>query len=217
MTFSIVARCPKTGKIGAVTATGGPAVGALVLHGASQLGAIATQAMTNPMAGINGIERLQEKLSAQACLDTQLSHDTNPAIRQLIVVDAQGESANWTGQECLPWCGSLSEANLAIAGNMLASEQVLFALYATYQQNPHLDFADRLLLAMQAGADEGGDYRGIRSAALKIWHNRKYADIDIRADWSEQPISHLTTIIHRVRSQDYANFFAQIPTGNETN
>ena len=217
MTFSIVARCSKTGKIGAATATGGPAVGALVLHGASQLGAIATQAMTNPMAGINGIEQLQKKLSAQACLHTVLLNDATPSVRQLIVLDAQGNSADWTGQECLPWCGSLSEANLAIAGNMLVSEQVLLAVYETYQLNQHLELADRLLLAMQAGADNGGDHRGIRSAALKVWSNRKYADIDIRADWSKLPLSDLTIILQHVRAHDYANFFAQIPTGYENN
>ncbi|MEX6397080.1 DUF1028 domain-containing protein [Providencia hangzhouensis] len=60
MTFSIVARCPLTGKIGAATATGGPAVGALVLHGKSQTGAIATQAIANPIAGLTGIEYLQQ-------------------------------------------------------------------------------------------------------------------------------------------------------------
>lgn len=215
MTFSIVARCPKTGKIGSATATGGPAVGALVLHGASACGAIATQAMTNPIAGLNGIELLRQKIPAQSCLETLLSHDIEPTIRQLIIIDTQGNSAHWTGQACLPWCGSLSEENLAIAGNMLAGEQVLRAIYDTFHEHNRLALADRLLMAMKSGAASGGDYRGIRSAALKVWSNRQYADIDIRSDWSLHPLSDLETILHQVCSNDYASFFAQIPTGNE--
>ncbi len=215
MTFSIVARCPVTGKIGAATATGGPAVGALVLHGESQTGAIATQAMTNPIAGLTGIEYLQQGHNANKSLDYLVTQDIGCEQRQLIILDNHGGTADWTGQDCLPWCGSLSEPNFAIAGNMLAGEQVLDAIHQSYYKNAHQDLADRLLIAMQAGADEGGDYRGIRSAALKIWNNRQYADIDIRCDWSEAPLSALVTILQQVRSEDYANFFAQIPTGNE--
>lgn len=215
MTFSIVAHCPQTGKIGAATATGGPAVGALVLHGASQVGAIATQAMTNPIAGLKGIEHLRLSDHAKQSLDFLLMEDTNSELRQLIIINKYGESADWTGSKCLPWCGSLSEKNFATAGNMLTGEQVLQAIHQSYQQNSHLELADRLLLAMQAGANEGGDYRGIRSAALKIWNNRQYADIDIRCDWSETPLTELYLVLQQVRSEDYANFFAQIPTGNE--
>ena len=215
MTFSIVARCAKTGEIGAITATGGPAVGALVLHGASYHGAIATQAMTNPMAGITGVEFLREAMPAKTCLDVLLKKDAAPTLRQLIIIDKQGTSAHWTGQACLPWCGGLSETNLAIAGNMLAGEHVLHALYDTYHKYSELALANRLLMAMKAGEKAGGYYRGIRSAALKIWHRRQYADIDIRADWSQQPLSDLNVILHQICSSDYADFFAQIPTGNE--
>lgn len=215
MTFSIVARCPKTGKIGAATATGGPAVGALVLHGASAAGVIATQAMTNPIAGLRGIAHLQQGFLANSCLDTLLVEDESPELRQWIILDHTGNSADWTGQACLPWCGSMSEENLAIAGNMLVGEQVIDAIHQSYKKNSDLDLTDRLLLAMQAGARSGGDYRGIRSAALKIWSNRQYADIDIRCDWSETPLAELNIILQQVRAEDYANFFAQIPTGNE--
>lgn len=215
MTFSIVARCQQTGKIGAATATGGPAVGALVLHGASAAGAIATQAMTNPIAGLRGVAHLQQGFLASSCLNTLLVEDKNPELRQWIILDHTGNSTDWTGQACLPWCGSMSEKNLAIAGNMLVGKQVIDAIYQSYQKNSSLELADRLLLAMQAGAKSGGDYRGIRSAALKVWSNRQYADIDIRCDWSESPLVELATILQQVRAEDYANFFAQIPTGNE--
>lgn len=217
MTFSIVARCPQTGKIGAATATGGPAVGALVLHGASSTGAIATQAMTNPIAGLRAIEHLQQGFCANACLEALLAKDDKPELRQWAIIDHTGNSADWTGQDCLPWCGSLSEKNLTIAGNMLAGEHVINAMYQSYQHNIHVELPDRLLLAMQAGAVSGGDYRGIRSAALKVWDSRQYADIDIRCDWSENPLADLAIILQQVRAEDYANFFAQIPTGNEFN
>ena len=215
MTFSIVARCPETGRIGAATATGGPAVGALVLHGESQVGAIATQAMTNPIAGLKGIGWLRQGLGASACLERMLAEDGSRDLRQWIVIDSQGKSSDWTGRACLPWCGSLSENNLAIAGNMLAGEQVIHTMQRSYRHNNHLELTDRLLLAMQAGAEAGGDYRGIRSAALQVWNNRHYADIDIRCDWSDDPLSELAVILKQVRAADYANFFAQIPTGNE--
>ncbi len=127
MTFSIVARCTTTGAIGAATATAGPAVGALVLHGASLAGAIATQAMTNPVAGLKATQWLQQGINARACLQMMLDEDEGRDLRQWIVIDSQGQSVDWTGGCCLPWCGSLSEENLAIAGNMLAGEQVIQA------------------------------------------------------------------------------------------
>lgn len=216
MTFSIVARCPGTGVIGAATATAGPAVGALVLHGASLTGAIATQAMTNPVAGLKGIEWLQQGLYARACLEMMLAEDDGRDLRQWLIIDSLGQSVDWTGRSCLPWCGSLSEENLAIAGNMLVGEQVIKAMRHNYQQNSECEFAERLLLAMQAGAKAGGDYRGIGSAALKVWNKRQYADIDIRCDWSTDPLGQLVVILKQVRAADYVNFFAQLPTGNDS-
>lgn len=152
MTFSIVARCTTTGAIGAATATAGPAVGALVLHGASLAGAIATQAMTNPVAGLKATQWLQQGINARACLQMMLDEDEGRDLRQWIVIDSQGQSVDWTGGCCLPWCGSLSEENLAIAGNMLAGEQVIQAMRHRYRQHSGCELADRLLLAMQAGA-----------------------------------------------------------------
>ncbi|MBO1916014.1 DUF1028 domain-containing protein [Providencia rettgeri] len=124
-------------------------------------GGIATQAMTNPIAGLTGIEYLQQGHNANKSLNHLVKEDIDCERRQLIIMDNYGDTADWTGQYCLPWWKSI-EPNLAIAGNMLASEQVLDAIHRSYHKNAHQDLADRLLIAMQAGADEGGDYRGIR-------------------------------------------------------
>ncbi len=81
--------------------------------------------MTNPIAGLTGIEYLQQGHNANKSLNHLVKEDIDCERRQLIIMDNYGDTADWTGQYCLPWCGSLSEPNLAIAGNMLASEQVL--------------------------------------------------------------------------------------------
>jgi len=180
MTFSLIARDPETGMLGAITATAGPAVGALVIHGHSQIGAIATQAMTNPLYGIKGLALLKRGYSAQKTLDLLLTDDPERQRRQLIIVDKSGSTAHASGSECHEWVGSRVVDHAAAAGNFLGGPETLDSLISSYIKNKTLAFPQRLLAAMQAAAEQGGDRRGLKSAALKVWHDRDYANIDVR-------------------------------------
>ncbi|MBU1306596.1 MAG: DUF1028 domain-containing protein, partial [Alphaproteobacteria bacterium] len=192
MTFSIVARDPHTGALGVATATAGPAVGALVPHGAAGLGAIATQAMTNPYLGIDCLTNLHT-LPAPDAMAKALAADRSPEQRQFIVVDNAGRVAGWTGHACEPFAGHLLGDSVAVAGNMIASAGVLDAMLAGFA--PDGPLATRLLGALKAGAQAGGDVRGTGSAALKVFERETIAAVDLRVDWSETPLIALEALL----------------------
>jgi len=213
MTFSIVARDPLSGALGVATATAGPAVGALVVHGHAQTGAIATQAMTNPLYGEQGLTLLKEGYDAAAALKKILQNDADADRRQVLIVDSQGNTAQWSGGACGIWAGSLTGRQCVVGGNLLTGGETLEAMLKTYDERDSLPFTDRLLAAMNAGAEAGGDRRGLKSAALKIWNDRQYASVDLRADWSDAPLQMLADILQQTRAPAHADFFAALPKG----
>ncbi|MCU5774351.1 DUF1028 domain-containing protein [Erwiniaceae bacterium BAC15a-03b] len=213
MTFSIVARDPLTGALGVASATAGPAVGALVVHGSTSTGAIATQAMTNPLYGIRGLALLRKGISASETLKLLLATDADAARRQVIIIDRYGDIAHWSGKQCGEFAASQQGAECAVAGNLLTAVDTLDEMLRVYLVRDDLAFADRLLAAMQAGAAAGGDRRGLKSAALKIWHDREYASVDLRADWSDAPLEMLGEILRQTRQPQHADFFAALPKG----
>lgn len=209
MTFSIVARDPKTGVFGVATATAGPMVGALVPHARARVGAVATQAMTNPYLALDALDAL-EHLPASTALDAALARDKEADRRQVVLVDSRGEVAGWTGPACTAHAGHVLGAGVAVAGNMLAGPGVLPAMMAAFEAGTgHL--AERLLAALVAGAAAGGDSRGIGSAALKLQGGEAYPDLDLRIDLSAEPLADLTHLLGQALSGSYAEFFAQVP------
>lgn len=211
MTFSIVARDPLTGAVGVATATAGPAVGALVPHGRAGRGAIATQAMTNPYLAYDGMEFLA-KGDAQYALEQTLAGDPGADKRQLIIVDADGKTAAWTGAECQEYAGHRSAENLAVAGNLLTGPAVLDAMIAAFEgSDADTPLPERLLAALSAGADAGGDRRGVGSAAIKVCHRERYPAIDLRIDHSDKTIAALKQLLAFTSGGDYAQFMQQVP------
>lgn len=210
MTFSIVARDPDTGALGIATATAGPMVGALVPHGRSGVGAVATQAMTNPYLAIDTLALLGDH-PAKAALHAALARDKKANQRQVIVVDATGGVDGWTGELCVPYAGHLTAAGVAVAGNMLAGPAVLEDMLAGYRGEQAAGLAGRLLRALSAGAAAGGDSRGIGSAALVVYSTQAYPDLDLRVDASEEPMPALEHLFALATSGIYAEFFAQVP------
>ena len=211
MTFSIVGRDPRSGSLGVATATAGPVVGQLVPHGRAGTGAIATQSRTNPHFGYDGLELLADPAAdAETVLARLLAGDAGREQRQCLIVDRHGKAAAWTGDDCAAVAASLSRENLAVGGNFLAGEGVLAAMAAAFDATAG-KLEDRLLGALAAGAAAGGDQRGIGSAALKVYGERPFPDVDLRADWSETPIDDLARILAATREPDYAGFFEALP------
>lgn len=205
MTWSILARDPETGEFGVAVATRFFAVGALCPHGDGRFGALATQALINPLFGRRGMRMLEEGLPAQAVLDALMASDDGREQRQFHVMDAQGRIAQFTGAACIDWCGHVAGENVSVAGNMLAGPEVVRATRDAYLANLHLPMAERLVTALEAGEAQGGDKRGKQSAALKVWRGEDYAHFDIRADDHADPLAELRRLM-KVAEERYLPF-----------
>ena len=211
MTFSIVARDPRSGAVGVATATGGPVVGSLVPHARAGVGAIATQSLTNPHFGYEGLDLLDHAdSSADEVLARLLAGDPGRDGRQCLVLDRSGRTATWTGPRCAEIAAAAEGQGVAVGGNYLAGTDVLEAMLAAFNAKPGR-LEDRLLEALRAGHGAGGDRRGTRSAALKVFDRQPYPIVDLRADWSTDPISHLAAVLAATREPEYADFFAALP------
>lgn len=211
MTFSIVARDPMTGAFGVATATGGPVVGSLVPHARSGVGAIATQGYTNPLYAYDGLAALDEGQGADTVLSALKAADLDFERRQIILVDKTGHTAGWTGSGLKGVANMTLTDNMAAAGNLLASATVVTAMVAAYEASAGKLLEDRLLAALFAGEQAGGDSRGTLSAAIKTVTDQPYPAIDVRVDFSSNPIGGLEVLLDQVRSSSYADFFADLP------
>ncbi|MEE1611463.1 DUF1028 domain-containing protein [Microvirga sp. CF3016] len=191
MTWSIIAKDPETGAFGVGVTTKFFAVGALCPHGAARIGALATQALVNPLYGADGIRLLAEGRSAEEIVAILTAQDPGRGSRQLHVIDRDGRTAAHTGQDCIDWCGHLTDEGVSVAGNMLAGPAVIEATLETYKRRMDLPFADRLMTALDAGQAQGGDKRGKQSAALKTWRDEPYPMLDLRVDDHPEPLDEL--------------------------
>ena len=211
MTWSIIARDKVTGQFGIAVATRFFAVGARVPHIASNLGAVATQALVNPYYGIDGVRLLREGRNAHEVLAALLATDEGRESRQVHIMDASGEISAHTGSECIDWCGHIAGAGFSIAGNMLADALVLDETAKAYLTNDSLPFPRRLLAAMRAGEAAGGDKRGKQSAALLIHGDEEWSMLDLRVDDHSNPLGELERL-EQVSREHWVRFRAFLPT-----
>ena len=176
MTYSITGHCARTGDIGLALATFdfifGPVHDAelkptwsLALRDA---GAVTCQANTRSGFAVKVIERLRAGGSAPAALETAIADEANRRLFQVAVVDSRGRAAAFTGGGALDWKGHLTGDGWAAAGNTLAGEQVVQAMGRTFEERPDTELPERLLAALSAGRDAGGDRRGTRNAVLQV-------------------------------------------------
>jgi uncharacterized Ntn-hydrolase superfamily protein len=190
MTWSIVARDPATGAFGVAVATRFFAVGALCPHAESGVGALATQALVNPLWGKAGLALLAEGVPAADAVARLIAGDGGRDYRQLHMVDRAGRVAAHTGAACIGWCGHLAGEAFSVAGNMLVGQAVIEATASAYRAAEGA-FAQRLLAALDAGDAEGGDKRGRQSAALLIHAGEDYPYLDLRVDDHATPLPEL--------------------------
>lgn len=198
-TFSIVGFDPATNELGIAVASKFLAVGSLVPWAKAGVGAIATQSWVNLKYGIDGLRMLEEGMTAQEVLQQLVDVDPDREVRQLGIVDARGNSATFSGKECYSWAGGIAGPNFACQGNILVSEETVEKMAETFQTFDGI-LADRLLQALLAGQEAGGDSRGKQSAALLVvkegggygGYNDRY--IDLRVDDHPDPVSELIRI-----------------------
>jgi len=190
MTWSILARDAQ-GHFGVAIASRFFAVGALCVHTRRGAGAIATQALMNPLYGSAGLDLLSAGRSPAEVVSLLTGVDAGREQRQLQVLPAVGEAVAHTGSACINWCGHRVFADFSVAGNMLAGPQVLAATAQAYRDAEGLPLAERLLAAMAAGEAAGGDKRGKQAAALRIHADEDYPQLDLRVDDHTEPLVEL--------------------------
>lgn len=210
-TFSITARCARTGEVGIAVSTAVPAVGMLAPFVRGGAGAVSTQSFVNPYLGLWGLDHLADGLSAEETLDRLRTSDAGIEYRQLAVVDREGGSAAFTGNRCDTWHGHLTGPNYAIAGNMLVGAATLDAMEASFAQTGEEPLSQRLLLALAAGQEAGGDKRGRQSAALKVYGAEAYPALDLRVDEHSDPVAELRRI-YAVAQADLVPLLEMLPT-----
>ena len=196
-TFSIVAFDSATGDLGVAVQSKFFAVGSVVPWAKAGVGAIATQASGNTTYGPRGLDLLATGRSVAATLDSLLANDPGRETRQVGIVDAKGNAIAHTGKECQNWAGHRSGRGYTVQGNILAGEAVVVAMERGYLAAPPGPLGGRLIAALEAGQEAGGDSRGMQSAALLVVRaqggyggfNDRYCDL--RVDDHTSPIAEL--------------------------
>jgi uncharacterized Ntn-hydrolase superfamily protein len=196
MTWSILARDAQ-GLFGVAIASRFFAVGALCVHTRRGVGALATQALMNPLYGPAGLDLLSAGHSSAEVVNTLTGADAGREQRQLHVLPAVGAAAAHTGNGCIDWCGHRVFEHFSVAGNMLAGPQVIAATAQGYLDADGLPLAERLLAAMVAGEAAGGDKRGKQAAALRIHGDEDHPQLDLRVDDHAEPIVELQRLYAR--------------------
>ena len=210
MTWSIIARDEVTGEIGIAVATKFFAVGARVPFIEVGAGALATQALINPLYGRAGLALLRQGVPAAEVVRHLTEADAGNAHRQVHVMDVTGGFAAHTGSACVDWCGHMIQDSFSVAGNMLAGPEVIEATAQAYAGNTGLSFARRLIAGLKAGEAAGGDKRGKQSAALLVYSTEEYADLDLRVDDHLDPLAELERL-ERVSRERWVHFRKFLP------
>jgi uncharacterized Ntn-hydrolase superfamily protein len=205
MTYSIVAADTQQRLYGVAVASKAMCVGAHVPWGAAAVGALATQAWHDLRYGSEGLELLRAGHSAASTLHALTHDDPDAPHRQLGLIDAAGRIVSYTGSRCLPWAGGMSGEHYCVQGNLLAGPQVVEAMAATYEALGELPFVPRLVRALLAGDEAGGDRRGRQSAAVRVWRRDPSPEpdavdtvADVRVDDAQLPVHQLAGMLPKL-------------------
>jgi uncharacterized Ntn-hydrolase superfamily protein len=192
MSYSIVARCPKSGRLGIGIASYTMAIGAYC-DGAVRpnVGAALTQDAPLHRNNRLAIEALAHGATPSLALATLRANDAHIDYRQIAIVDREGVVAAHTGLKVAGFKGQRLGSGFAVLGSSLASDKVLDAMVAKFESNGELEFDERLLTVLEAGRDAGGikAIRGAvkeRAVAITVWHKQDYNELDLRVDFKDR-------------------------------
>ncbi len=209
-TYSIVARDAKTGELGVAVQSHWFSVGSIVSWAEAGVGAIATQSFVNVSFGPRGLELLKEGKTASEALKILIDSDEGRDVRQLAIIDANGNVAAFTGKNCIPAAGHFIGDNYSVQANLMLNDQVWPAMARAFEESTG-PLAERMLAALEAGQRVGGDIRGKQSAAIlvvrgqstgKVWEDRL---IDLRVEDHPEPIQEIQRLLKLYRAYEYMN------------
>ena len=187
MTFSLIARCAKTGQFGMAISSSSPAVAARCAHVRAGVGAVASQNITDPALGPLLLDQLAQELTAPQALAAITKVRAHIDYRQLLVVGRAGPAAIHSGGQVLGIWGEAQGMDSAAGGNLLASDAVPAAMVAGFEAaTGHL--GERLMQALEAGLAAGGEAGPVHSAGLKVADRLSWPLVDLRIDWADEPV-----------------------------
>jgi uncharacterized Ntn-hydrolase superfamily protein len=208
MTFSIVARCARTGQVGVAVSSSSPAVAARCAHVRAGAGAATSQNITDPRLGTSALDHMQDGLTAAEAL-ARIREEAGDTIeyRQLALVDGKGRVAAFSGQHTLGVHAVAEGPDVVAAGNLLAGPQIPDAMLASFAATGADELGDRLIAALIAGLEAGGEIGPVHSAGMLIADSEAWPITDLRVDWSENPIHELADIwsVWKPQAQDYVS------------
>ena len=191
MTFSLIGRCERTGMFGIAISTSEMAVGSRCIHVAPGVGAIVSQASTNPRLGHLGLNLLRAGYSAPRALDEIAASDQFVERRQLGCLDVTGLGAARTGAGNKPWAGHRVERNVVVATNAVVGAEVADSMFDAFKRGADLPLWERLLGSLEAGKAAGGQPDGETSSGLYVVDRDTYPLVDLRVDLHATPVIEL--------------------------
>jgi uncharacterized Ntn-hydrolase superfamily protein len=192
MTFSLAARCPRTGQFAVAVTSSSPAVAARCAFARAGVGAVTTQNITDPRLGPALLDALAEGLGAEAALARVLPKAAFPDYRQLTVLDAAGRAAAWSGAKTLGINAQALGPDAVSAGNLLANTNVPASVRAAFlASDTSRELGERVIAAMRAGLAAGGEAGPLYSAGLIVMDREAWPIADLRVDWHDNPLAEL--------------------------
>ncbi|MFI4986955.1 MAG: DUF1028 domain-containing protein [Alphaproteobacteria bacterium] len=206
MTFSIVGRCARTGMVGMAISTSSIAVTGRCAWVRAQVGAVATQNVTDPVLGVQILDLMEEGAPPEVAVREVVAGARHIAFRQLSAVDREGRTAHYTGAKALGTARALSGRDCAAAGNILANPDVPAAMVRVFEGDSEVHLAERLLRALEGGLVAGGEHGPVHSAGLIVAADQLWPVVNLRVDWAdESPVNQLRTLweAYEPQMQDY--------------
>ena len=208
-TFSIVARDPVTGEMAVGVQSHWFSVGTAVSRGEAGVGVVATQSFVNKSYGIKGLELMKKGKTAPEALQELLAADEGRDVRQVAMIDANGNVNAYTGKKCIDYAGNIVGKNYSVQSNMMLGDKVNKAMAVAFEGSEGKPLAERVLIALQAAENVGGDIRGKQSAAILVvagkstgqpWNERL---IDLRVDDNKAPLDELERLLKLYRAYEH--------------
>ena len=208
-TFSIVARDAVTGEMAVGVQSHWFSVGTAVSWGEAGVGVVATQSFVNKSYGIKGLDLMKKGKTAPEALKELLAADEGREVRQVAMIDANGNVNAWTGKNCIDHAGNIIGKNYSVQSNMMLGNKVNAAMSKAFEGSEGKPLAERVLIALQAAEGAGGDIRGKQSAAILVvagkstgqpWNERL---IDLRVDDHKAPLGELDRLLRIYRAYEH--------------
>lgn len=193
MTMSIAARCPLTGMVGVAVSSSSIAVASRCAHVRAGVGAALSQNVTDPNLGRRALDLIESGKSAQQAIESLLKEHPHMAWRQIVLVPMNGAPAIYSGDRTLGVTGESISHDCAAAGNLLANPSVPSEMTNAFDES-HGHLADRLLKALHAGLKAGGEAGPLHAAGVQVADKLSWPVVDLRVDWSDDPIGQLCAL-----------------------